>query len=302
MSAVDSKMGDIETWVQNKTSQKRAAEKEKQLGAVEEGERVWRAALSPSHEEEEISPRSGEQKLKLFADPRLARQEKDKEERNSATVRSDKRIRKRRQSLTIGKHVRSAEAALRTEFNETVAHLQQAMPTSGISALKVTLFGMGKASSGLGLGEEGAAAAAKALPLKAASPRGESGGGGGGSGGVASRGSKGLGRKLSQNAQGCSEKEVEWWVRKNVRVGREYMHVVRGLGIVTAVGLEDSVFVHFVEGDDVDEAHKYTEKQWRQFIATDCTIVADRVAWAEHRARVEFTYLKVSDACYNFIL
>jgi hypothetical protein len=99
-----------------------------------------------------------------------------------------------------------------------------------------------------------------------------------------------LGRALAMQLK---EAQDRWWQMRGIEVGKTYMHIVRGLGTVVAVGqVGGRVAVHFAEGDANGEEHSFNEDGWAKMLATGSKRTGERVKWAQMRSAREFMSLR----------
>jgi hypothetical protein len=285
LAAVEGSMADISSWV--KTQAKEAVAQKTRFRGSAPFTSSPRGGISDEDDDEE----EGDSFAELPMKPLRSAKAIEREKLRSAINNHQTHTRQRRVSRMVGRQVRNAMLAAEEDegdFAEDGGATGEHSGAAEDAAAEETAAAASSSSS--------VAAVADPHFLAWRSPQAAPGD----DSGVVADGLAALGsaqplsahRRASLPSKFSAPQALDWWIAKDIAVGASYMHVVRGLGHVVAVGIDNRVTVHYVEGDEETETHSYTEKQWRQFVATDSTQVAERVAWAAHRARVEYNFLK----------
>lgn len=283
LAAVEGSMADISSWVKSHAKEA-VAQKSRFRGSVPFSTSTPRGEISVEDDGDE----AGDSFAELPMMPRRSSKAIEREKLRSAISSHQTHSRQRRVSRMVGRQVRNAMLAAEDEgdFAEdaSVTGQQSSAAEDAAGTVMAAIAPSAKADSD--------SAADPDFTVWRASHAA--------SGDDSRLVTDGLGaqpplahrRASSLPSKFSVQQALDWWIAKDICVGASYMHVVRGLGHIVAVGIDNRVTVHYVEGDEEKETHSYTEKQWRQFVATDSTQVEERVAWAAHRARVEYNFLK----------
>ena len=91
------------------------------------------------------------------------------------------------------------------------------------------------------------------------------------------------------------ESGVPWFVRAGIVEGRVYDHDTRGKATVISLGgkFDERIYVSYADAvENAKDNGSVTQREWSQFVAVEGATVVERVRWAKQRGRREYTFIQ----------